>query len=152
MTDFAKEMIRHEGKAEEINMEPAWLLIAKKELGIHETPGPAATARIVEYDKATTLKATSDEVPWCAAFVCWCLEQAGIESTHSAAAASYLNWGKDIGDTPEEGCIVVFPHHVTFYVDGVDDDYIKCLGGNQADSVKYSNFPVANVLSYRMPA
>ena len=137
-------------------MEPTWMLIAKKELGIHETPGPAATARIIEYDKATTLKATSDEVPWCAAFVCWCLEQVGIKSTHSATALSYMDWGKDIGDTPEEGCIVIFEwdnesHHVTFYAEAVDDDYIKCLGGNQADSVKYSNFPVANVLSYRMP-
>ena len=129
---------------------PAWLVIAEKELGIHETAGPKATARIVEYDKATTLKATSDEVPWCAAFVCWCLEQAGIESTHSAAAASYYDWGEAIDD-PVEGCIVVWPHHVSFFAGWEDDDTIRCLGGNQADSVKYSNFSIGNILSYRMP-
>lgn len=135
--------------------DPKWLEIALEEKGVHETPGPKATARIVEYDKATSLKATSDEVPWCAAFACWCLEQAGIKSPRSAAAASFLEWGKDIGDTPERGCIVVMSrpggNHVCFYTGAADDETITCLGGNQADQVKESNFPVERVISYRWP-
>lgn len=137
-------------------MEPKWLTIARKEKGVHETPGPKATARIVEYDSATTLKATSDEVPWCAAFVSWCLEQAGIKSTRSAAAMSYADYGEDLGNTPKLGCIVVFEwdsggHHVAFYVGAASDEYINCLGGNQHDAVNITSFPVANVLSYRWP-
>jgi uncharacterized protein (TIGR02594 family) len=131
---------------------PEWMLIADEEIGVHEIPGPKSQARIIEYDSVTTLKATSDEVPWCAAFVCWCLEQAGIRSTRSAAAASYEDYGEDLGDTPEIGCIVVLPHHVTFYDGYIDDDTIRCLGGNQSDQVKHSNYPVANVISYRWPA
>ena len=130
-------------------MKPHWLEIAEQELGVHETPGPKATARIVEYGKATSLKATSDEIPWCAAFVGWCLAQAGIAPTGSAAAASYYDWGVEI-DEPEEGCIVVFPHHVTFFVEW-DGDLLRCLGGNQADSVKYSNFSPDGA-AYRMPS
>ena len=34
-----------------------------------------------------------DEVPWCAAFVGACLERAGIASTRSLMARSYLGWG-----------------------------------------------------------
>lgn len=131
--------------------EPPWLTIARKELGVHEIPGPKSEKRIIEYDKATTLKATSDEVPWCAAFVSWCLEQAGIRSTRNAAAASYEDWGEDLGDSPELGCVVVMSHHATFYDGYVDEDTIIGLGGNQSDMVKRSRYPVSRVISYRWP-
>jgi len=149
-------MLRHSNHCKENGLKPYWLIVAEKELGVHETPGPAATARIIEYDKATTLKATSDEVPWCAAFVNWCLKQAGQVGTWSAAAMSFADWGKDLGDEPEEGCIAVFRwadggHHVSFYTGAVDDDTIVCLGGNQSDSVKRSNYPVNRVIAYRWP-
>jgi len=130
---------------------PKWLQIAEKELGVHETPGPKATARIIEYGKATSLKPQSDEVPWCAIFVNWCLQQAGIQGTNSAAAASFEDWGRDLGDEPEIGCIVVLPHHVTFYAGAMDEDTIIGLGGNQSDQVKRSNYPVERVISYRWP-
>ena len=156
MTIFSAWCCRQSNHCKENRMKPRWLIIAEQELGVHETPGPKATARIVEYDKATTLKATSDEVPWCAAFVCWCLEQAGIESTHSAAAKSFLSWGIDIGDKPVEGCIVVLKfvsgnHHVTFYDGYMDSETIIGLGGNQSDQVKRSNYMVEYVESFRMP-
>lgn len=140
-------------------MKPAWLMIAEKEEAkkIHEFPGPSKdNPEIMKYYKATTYPATHDEVPWCSAFVNWCMDQSGIRGTKSAAAVSWLEWGRDCGDTPEEGCIVVFEwesggHHVAFYDSGVDEDTIKCLGGNQHDSVCYADFPVGSVMSYRMP-
>ena len=137
-------------------MKPAWLIIAEQELGVHETPGPRATDRIVEYDQATTLKATSDEVPWCSSFINWCLAQAGIEGTHSAAAKSFLHWGRDLGDEPELGCITVLQwadgsHHVTCYDGYADSETIIGLGGNQSDRVKRSNYPVEYVVSFKMP-
>ncbi len=133
-----------------------WLWLAKNELGVHETPGPAATARIIEYHAVTSLKATSDEVSWCSSFVCWCLEQAGIRSTASAAAKSYLNWGYEL-QTPREGCIAVLlrgknPNqgHVGFWV-GEKDDKVCLLGGNQSDKVCEEYFPKSKVKSYRWP-
>jgi len=98
---------------------------------------------------------------WCADFANHCLETTGFRGTKSPAATSFLKWGKDIGESPELGCIVVFQwssgpdaggHHVCFYVGAVDDDTIICLGGNQRRMVRKSRFPVSDVLSYLMPA
>lgn len=134
----------------------AWLFRAYNEIGVHETPGPEATARIVEYHATTTLRATSDEVPWCAAFVGWCLKQAGITPTASAAARSYLNWGYPMNE-PREGCIAVLLRgndprygHVGFWV-GEDGDNIKLLGGNQGDKVCIELFDKRKVVAYRWP-
>lgn len=142
---------------------PKWMDIAAGEIGQKEIPGPVANPRIVAYDACTSLKATSDEVPWCAAFVCWCLEQAGIGSTRSAMASSYLNWGMQC--EPRPGCIVVIRHegldaatgsltgnHVAFLV-SIDSAHINLLGGNQHDSVKISSFPLAayEVRAFRWP-
>jgi len=134
--------------------------IAVAELGVHETPGPEATARIIEYASHTTLKATSDEVPWCSDFVNFDVDTAGFQGTHSAAARSWLDWGVPI-DVPILGCIVVIDRHddnnpeaahVTLcdHPD-ISNGIIRCLGGNQHDSVSIARFPVEKVLGYRAP-
>ena len=135
------------------------LEIARQELGIHETPGPASTARIIEYDKHTTLKATTDETPWCSAFANFVVDTAGLTGTHSAAARSWLEWGTPV-DIPVPGCIVVLDRHdaanpqaahVTLFVKANGDGTAQMLGGNQGDAVKLSNFYKAHVLGYRVP-
>lgn len=135
-----------------------YLDIAKQELGVHETPGTAATERIIEYDKHTTLKATSDEVAWCSAFANFVVDSAGDPGTHSAAARSWLDWGVPLPN-PTPGCIVVLDRHddsnptaahVTFFAGECHDPaFFQGLGGNQSDSVKISNFPYAKVLGFR---
>jgi uncharacterized protein (TIGR02594 family) len=138
--------------------EPNWLTVARKELGVHETAGSKATARIVEYDAATTLKATSDEVPWCSAFANWCMQQVGQKRTMNGMARSWLTWGRTI-TRPQLGCVVVFwrgsehgsEGHVAFWL-GEDNRGVRCLGGNQSDSVCIAYEPKARVLGYRMPA
>jgi uncharacterized protein (TIGR02594 family) len=124
--------------------------VALAELGVHETPGPEATARILEYTKHTTLDAQSDETAWCASFANFVTDTAGFPGTHSAAAASFQNWGVEL-EAPILGCIVVWPHHVTFcdHPD-ISNDIIRCLGGNQSNSVKVSRFPVADA-KFRSP-
>lgn len=128
--------------------------IAKAEIGTKEKPGPQHNKRIIEYHATTTLKATADEVSWCSSFVNWCVTQAGLKGTNSAAARSWLKWGTPV-ETPREGDIVVFSRgsnpqsgHVGFYVERVGD-VIKVLGGNQSDQVKISNYPVGSLLGYR---
>lgn len=134
--------------------------IAMAELGVHETPGPEATARIVEYDRHTTLKATSDEVAWCSSFANYVADIAGFPGTHSAAAISWEEWGVPLY-APILGCIVVMHRqdsdnpdagHVTFcdHPD-VSNGIIRCLGGNQGNAVKVSRFPVEHVIAYRSP-
>ncbi len=133
-----------------------WLYHAYEELGVQETAGPEATARVIEYHAVTTLRATSDEVPWCASFVGWCLEKAGIRSTKSAAARSYAQWGYEL-KTPREGCIVVLERkndpskgHVGFYISEADG-WVNILGGNQNNQVCKQAYPAARVVSYRWP-
>lgn len=131
-----------------------WLTIARKEVGIKEYL-PGDNPRIIEYHKATKLAAVTDEVPWCSAFVCWCLEKSGHESTHSASARSFLKWGVAL-EKPEIGCIVIFDRgngmgHVGFYM-GEEDRGIFVLGGNQSNCVNISMYNKSKLLGYRWPS
>src|SRR3954469_1069093 len=97
-----------------------WMAIAEAELtkGIkEETP---SNPRIGEYFATTTLGRQPDTVPWCSAFVNFCVTQAGVQGTDSAAARSWLRWGEDAGAFIP-GCIVVLTRgspgegHVGFF-------------------------------------
>lgn len=129
--------------------------IARREIGTTEVPGAGNNPRIIEYHSSCDLRATEDSVAWCSAFVNWCMMKAGIPRTKSAAARSWLNYGRAI-DVPQVGCIVIFRRgdppagHVAF-VESVEGEYLLCLGGNQGDTVKCARFPKKDVLGYRMP-
>jgi uncharacterized protein (TIGR02594 family) len=134
-----------------------WLTIARGEIGVHETTGPKHTPRILEYHQATRLKATADEIPWCSAFVTWCLAQAGVASTRSAMARSYLDWGVHLA-YPVVGCVVVYPRgdnaaqgHVGF-VESVNGKKIGVLSGNSQNSVNVKQRFYAGALGFRWPA
>ena len=134
---------------------PEYFIIAEKELGVKEIAGNKHNSRILEYHQATQLKATADEISWCAAFVNWCLKQAGEVGTFRADARSFLNWGVPV-TSPQKGDIVVFwrvkksgwQGHVAFFVED-NADAIKCLGGNQGDEVCYKWYPKSQLLEYR---
>jgi len=149
----------------------AWMHIANDEIGVKEIPGAGFHPRIVEYFRATTYHATSDEVPWCSAFANWVLMKAGYTYTKSAAACSWLFTGETL-ETPRYGCGVVTrragrppedyadlkpdqgsypPGHVCFYTGRMNDKAILCLGGNQKDSVCTQPFPDEMVLRYFWP-
>lgn len=139
---------------EPIPLEPRWMTIAKKELGVKETR--ESNKRIEEYHRSTGLKGDliHQDTPWCASFTSWCLEQSGIVSKKSAWARSYLGFGVKL-ETPRYGCIVVFKRgkdsgHVGFWVD--ENSYqIKVLSGNQNNSVCYQWYLKSNLLGYRWP-
>jgi uncharacterized protein (TIGR02594 family) len=127
-----------------------WMAIARGEMGQKEIKGAEDNPRIREYHAATSLGAQHDEVAWCSSFVNWCLMKAGIDRTHSAAAASWVDWGVDTD--PRRGAIVVIynaaaknsalthsGNHVGFLVEDLGWGW-KVLGGNQGDMVKESCF------------
>lgn len=141
-----------------------FLEIARKEIGVHEFKD-GSNPRIIQYDSVTSLKATSDKVPWCAAFACWVIEQCDVISPRSAAARSFLDWGMSI-ESPVLGCIVVYSRgsninsgHVNFFTDWhypsekspAKDILIAGLGGNQRDSVNISYYLSDHVLDFRIP-
>lgn len=145
---------------------PIWLEHALLDSGVKEIDGSGNNPRIVEMDSHTSLKAKEDSVPWCAAAVnCW-LEECGITGTDSAAAKSFLTWGKEL-TVPREGCVVVIQqrssgsdaatgsasgYHVALFV-GQDAGHIYLYGGNQSDQCKQSSFPLAKyrICGYRWP-
>lgn len=136
-----------------------WFDIAEKELGVAEMPDSHHNPRIVEYLRSTTLSeayASKDETAWCSAFVNFCVEKSGYAGTDSAAARSWLKWGKPT-NSPVVGTIVVFEwttggNHVAFYV-SQNDAHINALGGNQSNKVCHTQFRLDNIASieYRQP-
>lgn len=131
---------------------PAWLLIARQEIGVHENSAPGQdNPRILEYLESTTYDGRlTDEVPWCSAFVNWCVTKAGLQGTNSASASSWLNWGQKL-DQPRLGCITVFNHHVGFYA-GAAGDRLLLLGGNQSNAVNTEHKDPGDGPAYRWPA
>jgi uncharacterized protein (TIGR02594 family) len=134
---------------------PKWFAIAKGEEGIKEFTDARNNPEVVKYLKSCSkLGASSqrnDETAWCSAFVNWCVEKAGFEGTESAAARSWMNWGKSIA-APTVGCIVVLRRtsnpafgHVGFWVKE-QDGRVFMLGGNQSDSVNVTAFDKSRVL------
>jgi uncharacterized protein (TIGR02594 family) len=134
---------------------PAWMNVAVRELGVSEKPGDDHERRIVSYHAATTLGAKDDETPWCSSFVNWCLAATGITGTRSAAARSWLTWGRQA--TEEDwGAVAIFRRgsgwqgHVGFNV-GVAGSRVLCLGGNQGNRVSVAAYPQMDLLDLRWP-
>lgn len=140
-----------------------WMDIAKKEIGQREVKGKANNPRIIKYHTATTLKASSDETPWCSSFVNWVFRQVNIVGTNSAAAASWAHWGTSA--TAKYGAVAVIfnskaansslsasGNHVGFLVQATSTHFL-ILGGNQSDQVKISSFPKSAwaLRAYRWP-
>ena len=151
-----------------IERPPPWLVVAEGELGVRELAGGRHTLRILDYLK-TALNLgkwgrNRDETAWCAAFVNWCLEQAGYQGTDHALARSFIHWGSPCG--LRLGAIVVIRnsrhkdvstgsrvgYHVGFLIRENRYSY-RILGGNQGNSVSYRNFPKSryDIIATRWP-
>lgn len=144
---------------------PRWLQIARGELGTTEIRGGRNNPRVVEYHQATTLKAGNDETSWCSSFVNWTMKQAGVQGTGSAAARSWLNWGRAVPRDAEHvrpGDVIVFPRgnnpaqgHVAIVESVLADGRVKVVGGNQStgrgqpDGVTESIRPLADAIGVR---
>jgi uncharacterized protein (TIGR02594 family) len=135
-----------------------WMDKAKAYIGLTEVPGPKSNPIIEKFYKNVAGIRQTDDVPWCAAFVGECLQEAGLDSTRKLNAKSYLTYGTKI-DTPVYGAIVVFHRgdpkgwqgHVGFVV-GSDATTIQVLGGNQGDRVKVESFAKGSkIAGYRWP-
>lgn len=138
--------------------------LAQRFVGLRETAGPKDNGFIVWAHSLCGLD-TSDETPWCSAFVnalAWIMR---LPRSKSAAARSWLNVGMPIeiekaepgydvvvlkrGTGPQPGPeIVNAPGHVGLFA-GVDQAFVLVLGGNQGDQVSIARFPIANVLGVR---
>jgi uncharacterized protein (TIGR02594 family) len=133
---------------------PHWLDVAWGELGQEEINGPGSNPRIVEYLK-TVGQPGDDDIPWCSAFVNWCLMESGIKGTCSAAAKSYLEYGNSV--QPRIGAIAVMNRgsqawqgHVAFIAQ-VNFETVILLGGNQSNRVSFSVVDKKQIVECRYP-
>jgi uncharacterized protein (TIGR02594 family) len=159
---------------------PPWYQVALREAGVHEVVGTQDNPRILEYLASCPVAAHApdhDEIPWCAAFLNWCLREAGLRGTGSRAARSFLTYGVRLV-RPVFGCLVVFsadargPNagHAALYAQTLPPAVpsvpplvgrvsarasapatIKVYGGNQNNRVCVAPYPVGRVLDYRWP-
>ena len=135
-----------------------WMPIAQSYVGQKEVKGGENPVILGYFEAVGHGWVKEDEVPWCAAFVGGCLEEAGYKSTGSLAARSYLDWGQKVTQ-PQYGDVVVFwrgskkswQGHVAFYVRETDKSVVV-LGGNQGNKVSVTTYPKSRVLGYRRPS
>lgn len=137
---------------------PPYLSIALSQIGVTEVPGRESNPIIDEYLKTAGLP-SDDEIPWCAAFVNWCLKQEGFDGTGKANARSFLDWGLPIwcnghflSSAELVGSIVVLARgnkpwmgHVGFFLDK-DEGAICLLGGNQSNRVSVRWYNIRSLL------
>lgn len=143
---------------EPVKGDPAWLKLARVELGVKEAPGAANNPTVLAYYRdAGHPEINADSVAWCAAFCGAMLERAGTSSSKMLNARSYLNWGKEV-TKPYPGCVAVFSRgdprswegHVGFFLREVDG-HVEILAGNQGDAVSIGREPKSRLLGYREP-
>jgi len=127
---------------------------AFKEMNVKEIAGKNHNPRVLQYHNATSLKASTDEVPWCSSFVNFIAQKCGDKGTNSAAARSWEKWGKKLSK-PVPGCIVVFSRgsnpafgHVAFYLYESNNN-IYVLGGNQSNKVCIAPYAKSRLICYR---
>lgn len=130
--------------------------IALSEYGIKEDLSVNSNPEVLKYyAKIGQGWVKDDSTAWCAAFMGYCLETAGITSTKALNARSYLNWGTST-KTPKVGDIVVFWRisptsvygHVGYFISH-RNGVIYTLGGNEGDMVQIQGYPESQVLDYR---
>ncbi len=115
------------------------------------------------FDNVGTTKYVEDERDsWCSSFVSWCLGQTNYKGAKSTASQNVLwkegEFYKRI-EEPEFGCIALFTNYVKSsgrqtanghiaFLYGLDDKgNLICLGGNQADTIKFSRYYLNKVCS-----
>lgn len=117
----------------------AIIAVAERELGVHEVPwGSNSGTRVQRYQSATHLAGTG--WPWCAAFVEFCWERAGL-TDHPADPSTALMYqrAKARGELgrPRPGGAILWPGTHTGLVVAVDlaRELVHTIEGNTSDQV-----------------
>lgn len=121
------------------------LAIAAKEIGTLESP------RGSNKIKYWSVKPDWNGSPWCAAFVRWCLIQAGVPSYPPITNPYYVpyveTWGRNnkrfIGSEPNPGDLVIFGKsdiaaHIGFVERRLDDGWVQTIEGNTSSGTSGS--------------
>ncbi|HRJ07664.1 MAG TPA: TIGR02594 family protein [Prosthecobacter sp.] len=138
---------------------PPWMQIAIMEVGVQEWQ-PGDNPRIQQYLASVGLPNKPDETAWCAAFVNWCLEQAGFRGARSGRVSDWWGWGRPVAATYGAVCILqplgsdqATSGHIGF-LHAMDATNVWLLSGNSKNSVRISAYPKNKLIHnapYRWP-
>jgi uncharacterized protein (TIGR02594 family) len=145
---------------------PSWLLTMREINGTLESSGSADNPVILSWGEEIAERFPEmasycagykhDAIPWCGLTVAYCMAHNGIKPIFGATDTDKFLWAyawKQFGtgvERPQLGDVLVFHRHVTLY-EGEQGDYYLCRGGNQADSVKVSQFLKSGCQAIRRP-
>lgn len=137
--------------------EPAWLTLARAEIGTMEHVGKSSNPKVVAYFRDAGFPGIkNDATAWCAALVGAMLHRAGVKPSGSLAARSYEAFGVGL-KAPVLGCIATkkrgggWQGHCGFVV-GANKTQVFLLGGNQSDAVSIASFKRSEITAYRWPS
>lgn len=153
---------------------PSWLNTAREYLGTKEDSRAGIhNPQIIDFLRSTDVKTKirvngatipvpfgqrylTDEMPWCAAFINFCLKESGMSNlpSNSASVESWKNYGtsvlkKDI----QPGDIVFFKgaEHLGFATSAPKDGKISVISGNKADSIREKTYSLSAIEMARRP-
>ena len=132
------------------------LNIVASQYGIREIPGPENNPEIMKYFHETEREwVSSEQTPWCDAFVDWCVWKAGGMPTPGLNAREWLRYGEPIEDPKPLDIVVLWREsinswkgHVGFYINK-NKHHVYVLGGNQNNMVCVQPYPIDRLLGYR---
>jgi uncharacterized protein (TIGR02594 family) len=114
---------------------------------------------IVEFFRATDYPANNDMIPWCAAFVNWCLERAGKDGSGKASSQSFITKHFALTNRGQSGDVAVFTcydknnhsasglGHVCFLKKILSNERINVVGGNQKSFNKNNSKTYFSIIS-----
>jgi uncharacterized protein (TIGR02594 family) len=143
------------------NAPPPWMQIAIMEQGVQEW-GQGDNPRILEYLRSCSISGSMlrDETAWCAAFVNWCVKNAGFKGSGSARVSDWWTWGRSV--VPTYGAICVMQPltvdqassgHIGF-LHAMEGDNVWLLSGNSKNQVRIAAYPKNKLVQngpYRWP-
>lgn len=156
------------------NPDLAWLVEARRHLGLREVKGSKHSERIQFWLKALGAWWDDDEEAWCGTFVAYCLMVAGLKrGKANSRAKNYVhgtkadsgfypfNWygageyrieGGTKLSKPAYGCVAVKSrkggNHVAFVIGKTASGQIVVIGGNQGDKVCYAVYDESDFDSF----
>lgn len=124
--------------------------IALDEVGVLEQPlGSNTGTRVKQYQATTSLGGTG--WPWCAAFVEWCWERAGVPTDicdpYTGTFAARAKASGQVG-APRPGAAIIWPGtHVELLVSPATSPGVwHCVGGNVSDGVRRTVRSIADAV------
>ncbi|WP_337846822.1 TIGR02594 family protein [Sphingomonas sp.] len=134
--------------------EPAWMVEARRYMGVTEIPGAKHNPIILSWWKALGRPYTDDETPHCGGFQGYCMKQVGLPvPSIPERAKAWADWGKPCA--PVLGAVAVFGRdgggHVGMLA-GQSAANWYVLGSNQRNQVNIMPIAKDRLIATRWPA